>query len=300
MVDKIYAMQLFAQVAERKSFTAAAQHLAITKASLSRHIQALEHLVGTPLLTRTTRSVELTPQGVLYYERCRELLVNIDELNGLFHTQNHGVSGRLRVDIPADLAREIVIPQLTQFLQTNPGIELELSHFERKIDLLEEAFDCAIQLDPPSDSSLRIRSLGALPQINCASGNYLSRFGKPETLDDLSAHAMVHYSVGLNRPRQGFEIWHNGASQWLKTGGGLSVNSTITAQSACLAGLGIIQAPRILLTKALNSGQLTEILPQYAAKPVNISLVHPTRRYLSRRASLFMAWLSDTLQEHIL
>jgi len=298
-VDKIHAMQLFIRVAELESFSRAADTLGLPKGSVSRQIQALEGMLGTRLLHRTTRRVQLTQDGMVYYERCRDLLANLDELDGLFLQDPSSVSGRLRVDMPVGVAKNLVIPQLPAFLQQYPGIELELSSSDRMVDVVREGFDCVVRVGQLKDSGLVARPLGKLTLINCASPDYLARFGYPESLDDLASHAVVHYALNLGSRPQGFEVWLDKSTRWIKTGGVITVNSTETYQAACLAGLGIIQVPRIGVKDLLKSKKLVEILPQYRAEPMPVSLLYPHRRNLSRRVHLFMEWLTGLVKGYV-
>ncbi|HDG1672621.1 TPA: LysR family transcriptional regulator [Kluyvera cryocrescens] len=298
-MDKIHAMQLFLRVAELESFTRAADTLGLPKGSVSRQIQTLENHLGCRLLHRTTRRVLLTQDGMVYYERAKDLLSNLDELDSMFQSDPSSVSGRLRVDMPVAVARHVVIPQLPDFLQQYPGIELELSSSDRLVDVIREGFDCVVRVGTLKDSGLIARPLGKLTVINCASPAYLSRFGYPESLDDLSTHALVHYATNIGVRPPGFEVAKENGTQWVKAGGVLTVNSTETYHAACLAGLGIIQAPRVGVRDALHGGKLVEILPQYRAAPMPVSLLYPHRRNLSRRVHLFMEWLTAALQDYV-
>lgn len=298
-MDKIHAMQLFIRVAELESFSRAADTLGLPKGSVSRQIQALENHLGTQLLHRTTRRVQLTQDGMIYYERAKDLLSNLDELDGLFHHDPASISGKLRVDMPVGVARNLVMPRLTAFLHQYPGLELELSSSDRLVDLIREGFDCVVRVGTLKDSGLIARPLGKLTQINCASPKYLARFGYPESLEDLASHAVVHYSVNLGNRAQGFEVATDNGTQWVKTGGMLTVNSTETYHAACLAGLGIIQVPRVGVRDALRSGTLVEVLPQYRAAPMPVSLLYPHRRNLSRRVHLFMEWLTGVMKDYV-
>ncbi|MBA7803934.1 LysR family transcriptional regulator [Citrobacter freundii] len=298
-MDKIHAMQLFLRVAELESFSRAADTLGLPKGSVSRQIQALENHLGTQLLHRTTRRVQLTQDGMIYYERAKDLLSNLDELDGLFHHDPTSISGKLRVDMPVGVARNLVMPRLPAFLHQYPGLELELSSSDRLVDLIREGFDCVVRVGALKDSGLIARPLGKLTQINCASPQYLARFGYPESLDDLASHAVVHYAVNLGTRSQGFEIATNNGPRWIKTGGMLTVNSTETYHAACLAGLGIIQVPRVGVREALRAGTLVEVLPQYRAEPMPVSLLYPHRRNLSRRVHLFMEWLTGVMKDYV-
>lgn len=298
-MDKIHAMQLFVRVAELESFSRAAESLGIPKGSVSRQIQALENQLGTQLLHRTTRRVSLTQDGMVYYERAKDLLTNLDELDGLFLLDPASISGRLRVDMPVAVARNLVIPRLPQFLQQYPGIELELSSSDRLVDVIREGFDCVVRVGTLKDSGLIARPLGKLSVINCASPDYLARFGYPESLDDLASHAVVHYALNLGSRAQGFEYYDGEQTHWRKTGGILTVNSTETYQASAIAGLGIIQVPRIGARDALRAKKLLEILPQYRPRPMPVSLIYPHRRNLSRRVHLFMEWLTELMKSYV-
>ena len=184
-------------------------------------------------------------------------------------------------------------------MQQYPGIELELSSSDRLVDVIREGFDCVVRVGSLKDSGLIARPLGKLTVINCASPDYLARFGYPETLDDLGSHAVIHYAAMLGTRPQGFEFYNGSATQWIKTGGVLTVNSTETYQAACLAGLGIIQVPRVGVRDLLRAKKLIEILPQYRAEPMPVSLIYPHRRNLSRRVHLFMEWLTELTKAYV-
>ncbi len=171
----------------------------------------------------------------------------------------------------------MVIPHLPTFLQQYPGIELELSSSDRLVDVIREGFDCVVRVGALKDSGLIARPLGKLTQINCASPDYLARFGYPQSLEDLADHALIHYASTLGVRPPGFEVMIDGAVRWVKTGGILTVNSTETYQAACIAGLGIIQVPRTGVREALRADDLIEILPQYRAEPLPVSLIYPHR-----------------------
>lgn len=294
-MDKIHAMKLFLRVADLESFSLAGQALGLPKASVSRQIHALEESLGIRLLHRTTRRVQLTQEGMIYYERARDLLSNLEELDTLFCPDAASVSGRLRVDIPVWLARVRVLPNLSAFLQQHPGIELDLSSSNRRVDVVREDFDCAIRLGEQHESGLTARPLGQLTLINCASPDYLARFGYPQAPECLADHALIHFAQTPGARPQGFAVYDGSQTRWIRTGGMLTVNSMETYHTACLAGLGIIQTPRASVKEALRSGGLVEVLPQFRAAPVPVTLMYPPRRNLSRRVNLFMEWLTTLL-----
>src|SRR5215470_11411450 len=185
-MNKIEAMQIFVRVAEQASFTRVAEGAGLPKASASMAVQQLESTLGTRLLHRTTRKVQMTHDGRACYERCKDLLADLDDLEGMFRQSGQSLRGRLRVDMPSRIARRYVIPQLPRFLQAHPQVELELSSTDRLVDLVQEGFDCVLRVGAPRDAQLVVRPVGSLTIINCASAEYLRRWGTPRTLADLA------------------------------------------------------------------------------------------------------------------
>ncbi|MEB5706617.1 LysR family transcriptional regulator [Pantoea anthophila] len=298
-MDKIHAMQVFVRVAEMGSFTRAAESLGVPKGSVSRQIQALENQMATRLLHRTTRRVQLTQDGLVYYDRCLDLLSMIDDMDSLFQHDPATLSGKLRVDMSVAMATGFILPRLPEFLQHYPGVEIELSSSDRQVDVIREGFDCVIRVGELKDSGLIARKIGTHTLINCASPGYLSRFGMPVRLEELSQHAMVHYSQQLGQPAPGFEYFDGRQCHYVHTGGAVTVNSTETYRAACLAGLGIIQVPAAGIQPLLENGELVEVLHRFPARPMPIHLLYPHRRNVARRVRVFMEWLSQVLQEYV-
>jgi len=298
-MNRLDAMQIFVRVAELASFTKAADSLGLPKASISTAVQQLETLLGARLLHRTTRKVHMTQDGQVYYERCKDLLADMDELEGLFQLGASNLSGRLRVDMPSGMAKALVIPRLPQLLAQHPQLQVEISSTDRRVDVIREGFDCVIRVGKLSDSSLIARPLGALKLLNCVSPEYLLRCGTPHTLDDLEQHHLVHYVTTLGSKSPGFEYTEKGEQKFIAMAGNITVNNSDAYSAACLAGFGIAQIPRIGAQDYLAQGTLVEILENYRAQPMPVSLIYPNRRNLSRRVQLFMDWVSSLMNEYV-
>jgi DNA-binding transcriptional LysR family regulator len=292
------AIKRFVRVAELGSFTKAADALGLPKASVSLAVQQLENRLGTQLLHRTTRKVQLTPDGQIFYERGKDVLAEMDELDSLFQTDDASIRGLIRVDMSYPMAHNIVIPRLSEFLSRYPNLQVDLSSTDRQVDLIAEGFDCVIRTGKLQDSGLIVRHLGVLTQINYASPAYLAQNGEPLKLEDLSRHWLIHYCVNAATKFDMFEYWDGQACQRVSMPSRLSVNNADGYQAACLAGLGIIQAPLIGGAKLIAEGKLVEILKGYRAPAMPVSLVYPHRRNLSKRVRIFMDWLSDLVQQH--
>ena len=190
---------IFITVAEMGSFTRAADSLGIQKGRASTAVRKLEEDVGVRLLHRTTRSVQLTEDGRAFHARARDLLAEVDDLHSMFASDRVALRGRLRVDLPTEVARTTIVPALPDFMATHPELELEVSSTDRQVDLVQEGFDCVLRLGPIRDETLIARPLGLLRMVNAASPAYLARYGVPRSLEDLQRqeHRTIHFSTML-------------------------------------------------------------------------------------------------------
>ncbi len=297
-MNEMDAMRIFVRVAELTSFTKAAQDLNLPNASVSSSIQQLEDFLGTRLLHRTTRKVQMTQDGLAFYERSKDMLSEMDALRSLFRNAPAELSGMLRVDMPGGLAKNIVVPRLREFLNDHPGIQVELSSADRRVDVISEGFDCVVRIGKLHDSTLIARSLGKFKMLNCASADYVKRYGLPQSLDDLAKHHLIHYEQNLGSKMNGWEWFDGKSTQCIEMQGALIVNNTETYNAACLAGLGIIQAPAPGLRELINQGRLVEILPNYEAEPMPVSLIYADRRHIPSRVQAFMDWLAKIIRPH--
>ncbi|HWU85529.1 MAG TPA: LysR family transcriptional regulator [Rhodocyclaceae bacterium] len=292
-MDALNAMRIYTRVAELGSFTAAADNLGILKATVSNAVQQLENTLGARLLHRTTRKVQMTQDGLAYYERCRDLLSDFEELNSLFSADDHArLRGRLRVDLPLALARNCVIPRLPELLERHPQLEIELSSTDRRVDIVREGFDCVVRVGGIGDQSLIAVPLGEVEQVNLASRGYLKQHGTPKRLEDLARHRLIHYAQTLGTRPQGFEyVSAQGNLQYVPMQGAVTVNNSDAYREACRAGLGIIQAPRVSADRDDNT--LVEILPAYRPSPLPVTLLYANRRHLPVRVRVFIEWMRE-------
>jgi DNA-binding transcriptional LysR family regulator len=294
-MDRLQTLTIFARVAEMESFTAAARSLGLPKATASSAVQQLEARLATRLLHRTTRRVHLTHDGAAFYERCKDLLADADELDSMFQKSGESLVGRIRVDMSSRMARFTVIPALPAFLAAHPGLQLELGSTDRAVDLVREGYDCVLRAGALAESGLVVRRLGEFHVINCASPAYLRAHGKPKSLRDLERHQLVHYVSSFGGKPDGWEYEEDGVWKELPMRGQITVNSAEAYVAAAVAGLGLIQTPATSLEEELRSGRLVEVLPRLRARPMPLSLLYPHRRQLSRRVRVFMDWLEELL-----
>lgn len=295
-------LRIFAKVADLASFSRAAEQLGLAKGHVSTSVQQLEARLGTRLLQRTTRSVRLTPDGERFLDRCKELLADAEQLHAMFRPATGGLSGRLRIDLPNIIARDLVIPRLPEFLAAHPLLEIGISTTDRRVDLVHEGFDCILRIGALGNADLVARPLGMMQMSNAASPAYLRRHGVPHTLADLAGHRLVHYAPALtsNDARWDYLDPADGAFKTLPMPAAVTVNGTDAYQAAAIAGLGIIQAPTLGLRRLVESGALALVMPAFTARPMPVSLLYANRRQLAPRVQAVMAWLAQVLQPYLL
>ena len=293
-------MLVFSRVAELSSFTQAADSLGLPKASASNAVQQLENRLGVRLLHRTTRKVVLTHDGQAFYERCKDALSDMDELQTMFQLQTpNALKGRVRLDMSTVVARQAVLPRLPELLQQHPQLQVEISSTERRVDLVREGFDCVVRAGKVTEPGLIARPVGALRMANCVSPGYAARCGLPPSIDDLARHTLVHYAATLGVKTTGFEYLEQGAEIALPMQGAITVNNAEAYQAACLAGLGLIQVPFVGVRELIDQGRLLEVLPRWPAPPMPLSLVYANRRNLSTRVRYVMDWLHGVLVDYL-
>ncbi|XHS77186.1 LysR family transcriptional regulator [Burkholderiaceae bacterium UC74_6] len=299
-MSQIDRIRIFQRVAELGSFTQAADSLSLPKARASTAVQQLEAELGARLFHRTTRRVQLTQDGQAFFERSRDVLDDLEELQSMFQLgPGASLSGRVRVDMSTGLARRIVIPRLPELLKKHPGLAFEVSSTERRVDLVREGFDCVVRAGTVGDSSLIARPLGELVLVNCASPAYVRKHGKPRKLEDLvdpdRGHRLVHFAGTLGSRAPGFEH----AEGEIDMPGSITVNNADAYEAACLAGLGIVQAPLLAMRPWIESGGLVELLPAHRAPPMPVNIVYANRRHLSQRLRVVMDWLAKLVGDEL-
>lgn len=297
----LFVLFIFVRVAELMSFTRAAETLGIQKGRVSTAIRQLEREVGATLLHRTTRTVRLTEDGRAFYARALDLLAEVQDLQSMFASNGAPLRGKLRVDMPTELAQTVIIPALPQLLAAHPQLEVELSSTDRRVDLVQEGFDCVIRLGAVFDETLIARPLGKLRMINAASPDYLARHGTPHALADLriQGHRMVHYAPTLGDCLAGWEYPEGDGYGTLDLPGAMQVNNVQTYHAAGLAGIGLIQGGHSALAPHIANGALVEVMPHLRPEPLNAYLVVAHRRNLSPRVRAFMTWLEGVLEPYL-
>jgi DNA-binding transcriptional LysR family regulator len=287
-------MRTFVRVAERGSFSAVAREQGVGQSTITRHLIELESALGATLLSRTTRRVTLTAEGALYHEHASAILRLVAEASDDVRDASHHLSGSIRISCTAALGVRHVTKALFAFQDRHPDIVIDMSLSDQRIDLVRDAVDIAIRLGPLADSTMQRKAIGNSHRILVASRNYLEAHGRPQEPDDLARHRAILMSniVGsetltLRRP--------DGQTVTVSVNGRLMVDHGLAAREALMEGRGIASAHVWLIDDLLASGEVEQVLSDYAPEPVSLSiLIVPGRARIRRVRSLIDA-LAATL-----
>lgn len=283
-------MALFVEVMNARSFRRAAEALGMPNSTLSRRISLLEKAIGLRLLHRTTRRIEPTEAGQLYYERCKRI---VDEAR-LAHEQLGEMvaqpSGTLRASLPVDFATTYLAPLLAEFAQLYPGIRFEFDLTPRNVDLVSEPFDIAIRMGEPADSSLVARPLARLTPYLYASPRYLELSGEPEEPMDLSRHECLDF------PKAGkWTLSAGGQTIQVPIEGRFRLNSPGMIRRLATLDLGITLLPKEVVADEAADGRLRRILPEWQGVAVPVYALTETR-LLPAKTQRFIEFLRERLR----
>ena len=295
-MDSVAGMRILVRVVDSGSFSAAARRLGVAPSSVSRQINELEEDLGARLFARTTRKLNLTEVGQLYYERASNILIDVDEAK-LALSQLGSPSGILRVTAPSGMGRELVASAVPAFLDQYPAIKMVLSMTDQILDIVDAGIDVAIRVGRLQDSSFKARKIGESKRVVCASPEYLKKAGIPRTPADLEQHNCITW-----RDHPGHNTWAfrgpDGVSK-VRVSGNFFAKSADALVAASVAGLGLSLLPDWNMGIELRQQQLCAVLTDYEASPAAspIYAVHAHQRHVPPKIRVFIDFLVETFAQ---
>lgn len=275
-------MRSFVRVAERGSLSAVARELGLGQSTVTRHLNELEQALGVALLSRTTRRVTLTEEGSRYYQNCLAILRLVEQASDEARSTSDALSGTVRVSCTASFGVLHVTRLIFAFQERYPGIDIDLSLSDERIDLVREGIDIAIRLGPLADSTLKLRPLGRSQRLFVAAPHYLARHGIPASPDDLARHQGIRMTNVAGSAVLAFE-GPSGETYSVPFNGRLRVDHGLAVREALLAARGIAPTHRWLVDDLLATGQLAPFLTDYTLPSVQLSmLIVPERAAVAR------------------
>lgn len=283
-------IRIFNAVVACGSFTRAAERLGISKALVSKYVQALEDRLGVRLLQRSTRRLSPTEAGSAYFERSRKLLEELDELESGLAEHIKTPQGRLVVSAPAAFGNMYITGLAAEFISRYPSVSVDLRLVDRYVNLIEEGFDVAVRIGELKDSALVSRRLATFPFITCAAPEYLARHPAPRVPQDLQDHDCIidtNYSFGARWPFRA-----DGKSVEVTVDGRLIVNGVSAVREAMLAGCGIGRCPDFLVGADLKAGRLVQVLAGCEPPSSSVFALYPNRQHLPAKVRTFVDFIA--------
>lgn len=291
-MDKFTAMAVFAKVVEQGSFARAAERMDLSTSAVSRHVADLETHLNARLLNRTTRKLSLTESGQAFFERCIQLLSDLDEAESLATLATAEPRGTIKLTCSINFGIRYLAPAIGAFQQRYPEAHFAVSLSDRFVDLVDEGLDLAVRIGEAGDSNLIAKKIGEMRLVCCASPAYLKRHGKPKKPQDLANHNCLVYSYLSSKHHWVFED-KNGSLINVPIKGSVEANNGEMLLAIAAQGIGIVLEPDFSASAALNSGALVPILTAYQPRRTNIYAVYPSRRHLSAKVRTFVDFLSE-------
>ncbi|MDU6977558.1 MAG: LysR substrate-binding domain-containing protein, partial [Haemophilus parainfluenzae] len=254
-------------------------------------VSQLEEHLKTRLLQRTTRKIVPTEAGMLYYQRCQAILLDLSEADSSISNMATSLQGNLLISVPRDFGLLYISPNLPKFIELHPNLHVEIEFEDKRVDLVAEGYDLALRIGYMQDSSLVARKISSAPMHFVASPSYLEARGTPLTPDDLEYHQGLLYKSSLNQVH--WQSTKANQIQRYKIQSKVVSNNGMALLEMTKAGLGISNAPDFFVKDALASGELVEILSEYKQKPLDIYVVYPNRRHLPAKVRAFIEFLAS-------
>ncbi len=291
-------MATFVRVAERGSFTRAADDLGISRAQASQQVAALEKRLGVRLFDRTTRKVALSNDGVEYLERTRRILAELAQADEAISRTRERPQGRLRVDVPVAFGQHLLIPALPAFTHRYPGITLEVRFNDRVVDLLEEKVDVALRFGPVRDGRLIARRLCVTRWVTCAAPAYLAGHGNLREPADLATHRCIGYLAADSGRLREWRFRKDKGPVKQRVNCVLAFDSAEAVLASGLAGAGVFQTSQLHAAKSLNTGALQQVLADYALEGAVASIVYPASARQSVAVRVFADFMGRLLLDY--
>lgn len=292
-MENLGALNVFVRAGEALSFTAAGRQLGISASAVSKAIVRLEERLGVRLFHRSTRTINLTPEGAIFLERCRRILCEVESAEAeLLQTQS-APKGKLRISLPS--VGTLFMPKLATFKRLYPDIELDFDYSDRLVDVIEEGFDAVIRTGEPSDSRLMSRRLGSCRRVIVGAPSYFSQAGVPHEPADLTRHACLLYRFPSTGKLDTWPVTRTTDMPAIELPISM-VTNTLDPQ-VCFAeqGLGIACLPEIAVRQQLQDGKLITVLDEYSHESMVFHVLWPSSRHLSPKIRALVDFVAENL-----
>ena len=288
-MDRLTEIEVFTQVVEHESFTAASDKLGMSRAMVSKYVMALEQRLGARLLNRTTRRLSLTEAGRNFFEQSTAILAALAEAEAQVGESTVEPRGALRINAPMSFGILHLAAAIRIYLDAHPEVSIDLDLNDRVVDLVDEGYDLAIRIGQLADSSLIARKIATDRMVICAAPDYIARHGKPERPADLKNHFCLLYSY--QQIRDGWRFVTEGGTETVKIASRFRTNNGNVIANAAASGLGIAHLPTFIGGADIKAGRLVPLLEEFTIPELGIFAVYPEGRFVTRKVRSFIDFL---------
>ncbi len=290
-MERMKGMSVFARVVELGSFTAAANQLQMSVSAVSQIVARLEDELQVKLLNRSTRSLGLTEAGKIYFQGCRQMMSEAQQVHEQLYAFNNTPIGTLRIGSSSTMAQNVLANMTSEMLKEHPGLTVNLVTGIPAPDLIADGLDLVIRVGALRDSSLFSRRLGSMPMVVCAAKSYLAQHGTPDKPSDISNFSWLEYSV---RPDNDFELTSpEGLAIRLSPQGRFATNDSQTLIRWLVAGTGIAYVPLMWVIEEINAGKIEILFAHYQSDPRPVYAVYTQKDKLPLKVQVCINYLSD-------
>jgi len=289
-MDKLRAIETFIRVVEAGTFVKAAEQLDTSPAAVTRYVADLEERLGTRLLQRTSRKLSMTESGIAYFERCKQILEDLEEADAIASLSAARAIGTLKINVPVSFGILHLAPLWAGFMATHPEVKLDVTLGDRTVDLVEEGYDMAIRIARLPSTNLIARKLAPARMVVCASPDYLKRAGTPRRPEELAQHRCLGYTHWSGKNDWAFQD-SDGAEHTVTVNYDLLANNGDTLRAAAVTGAGVVLQPTFIVGADLAAGRLVEVLPDYKSVELGIYALYPSRKHLSAKVRALVDYL---------
>ncbi len=289
-------LSVFIRVVDEGSFTAAGKALNVPKSRISRMVADLEASLGVRLLQRSTRQISLTQVGADYYNNCKHLVNEIMDVHTEISDRQDHPHGVLRISVPMVVGSGIFGRFATRFQKVYPDVRIEISHTDRQVNLIEEKFDLGLVMGKLPESSLVARTIAETESIICASPEYIAQLGTLNSPQDLAKLDVV--KIGEGMLDETYEFFHASEDNiTVKVKPSIVTNHIAAALNCIVQGAGVGVVPMFMAGEYILSGRMIPLFPDWQLKPEPISVVYPSRQYLSLKVRKFIDFLVKEVED---
>ncbi|MGL5793004.1 MAG: LysR family transcriptional regulator [Waterburya sp.] len=285
-MDKFASMRAFAQVVQSGGFAAAARKMGVSRSTVNKLVINLEDELNVQLLQRSTRQVNPTPTGLAFYERCVNILADVEAAELTVSQLQTEPKGTLRINAPMSFGTLYLGKAIADFMVQYPELQVQLTLDDRFIDPVAEGYDLTIRIAQPETSpSLVCQAIAPMIRVLCAAPSYIEKYGVPQHPQDLTQHSCLHYGhlIAGNQ----WQLFDHEQEYQITVKGVLCSNNGEVLKDAAVKGLGIALLPTFIIKQELAAETLAIVLPDYQPIPLSLCLVYPLNRHLNTKIRLF-------------